>query len=127
MKYNHYLLSIITTAFLLSPPVSKGDTIDQDLATICSWYKSLATEEKFKSFSAENKFAFVFNTKIQQDIKNIQMQMFYSALRNTHSTQRYELMKGYAEGTSGKSWECLPMKELMAEFNAIDPLYQYAN
>ena len=106
MKYNQYLLPAITTVFLLlSPHTSYGDAIDQDLTTICGWYKSLSTEEKFKHFSSEDKFSYVFNAKTYQDINNIQMKMFYSALRNTESKQRYELMKAYAEGTSGKSWD----------------------
>ena len=115
-------------ALFLSASVipTSAETIDEDLATICGWYKSLATEEKYKNFSSENKFSFVFDPKTKSSINNIQMKKFYSALRTTQASQRYELMKAYAEGTLGKNWECPPMQQIMDEFNSLDPYFQYS-
>jgi hypothetical protein len=126
MKLKNYLAATITI-FCLSTATfpSAAETLEEDFATICGWYKSLTTEAKFKNFSLKNKFTFVFDPKIQSDINNIQLKNFYAALRTTQSNQRYELIKAYAEGTLGKSWECPPMEQIMNEFNALDPYIQY--
>lgn len=119
-------MAMTLLAFLAHTPTTMAATIEQDLTTICGRYETLARDEKFRDFTTENKFSFVFNEKFQQDITNMNMRMFYSALRTTESKQRFDLMKAYAEGTLGKNWECPPMKEIMREFNGIDPLVQYA-
>ena len=129
MKNQHpFVAAIAAMSLLLISLVCKGDPIiDKDLSIICGWYQSLASEEKLKDYSAENKFTYVFDAKRQEGIKNMSMRKFYAALRTTNSTQRYELMKAYAQGTSGTNWGCLPMEEIMKEFNSIDPIFQYAH
>jgi len=105
---------------------ANADSIEEDFTTICGWYKSLATEEKFKDFSTEKRFTFVFDPKTQNTIKNIQLKSFYSALRTTQAEQRYEFIKAYAEGTLGKNWDCPPMQKILNEFVKLDPIFQYA-
>jgi hypothetical protein len=122
-------LSQTTTAVLLlflSAQAALADSIGEDLDTICGWYNSLATDAKYKSFTVEEKFSFVFDDKSRTHIKYMQIKMYYSALRTTHAEQRYPLMQAYAEGTLGKKWECPSMQTIMREFYTLDPLFQYS-
>ncbi|KPJ89404.1 MAG: hypothetical protein AMJ53_15770 [Gammaproteobacteria bacterium SG8_11] len=105
---------------------AKADLFTQDMTTICGWYQSLLNDEKYKSATAENKFVFAFEEKRQDEIKSAPIRMFYTALRTTEATQRYDLFKAYAEGIMGKSWECPAMQTIMREFVALDPLFQYS-
>jgi hypothetical protein len=111
---------------LATSHTASADSIEKDLSTICGWYYSLATEDKYKHFTTEDKFKFVFDQKNQLDIKYMSMRMYYAALRNTHASQRYELMQAYAVGTLGKDWECRPMQAIMREFLTLDRLIQYS-
>lgn len=127
MKINNYLIPIIAILCLpLNSHPSEADTKDQDLSTICGWYQSLASEEQFRGYTPENKFAYAFDDTKHRAIKNMPIKMFYAALRNTDSKHRYELMQAYAKGTLGTDWQCPPMKQIMDEFHSIDPLIQYA-
>jgi hypothetical protein len=110
----------------VSPHYAKAATIADDLATICGWYESLASDDKYKHFTAEDKFKFVFNPKIQMEIHYASMRMYYSALRTTEARQRYDLMQAYASGTLGKDWHCPPMQAIMQEFIALDRFFQYS-
>ena len=125
MKTIHNLLVIPLFLLATSHTVS-ADSIEEDLTTICGWYHSLATEDKYKHFTTEDKFNFVFDDKNQMSIKYASMRMYYSALRTTNAKQRYDLMQAYAQGTLGKDWECLPMKAIMKEFNSLDRQFQYS-
>jgi hypothetical protein len=127
MKLTQVLSATITTLLLSASSFpAQAETLEDDFTTICGWYNSLATDAKYKSFTAKKKFTFVFDPKIQDGIKNMQLRSFYSALRTTQSTQRYEFLKSYAEGTLGKNWDCPSMQKIMDEFNALDPYFQYA-
>ena len=127
MKSKPYLALVLSAMFLsaVSSPI-QAETLEEDFAAICGWYKSLASDEKFKDFTTEKKFTFVFDPKTQSSIKNIQLKSFYAALRTTQAAQRFEFIKSYAEGTLGKSWDCPPMQQIMAEFVNLAPLFQYA-
>jgi hypothetical protein len=125
MKTIHYFAAI-PLILLTALHTASADSIEKDLITICGWYHSLATEDKYKHFTAEDKFNFVFDQKTQLNIKYASMRMYYSALRTTEASQRYELMQAYAEGILGKDWECQPMKAIMQEFNSLDRYFQYS-
>ena len=126
MKTTSYWLLPTALILMATFHIAAANPIGEDLTTICGWYHSLATEDKYKHFTTEDKFKFVFDQKNQLDIKYISMRMYYAALRNTHASQRYELMKAYAEGTLGKDWECRPMQAIMREFLTLDRLIQYS-
>lgn len=106
-------------------PILAG-TLEEDFVTICGWYKSLATEDKFKGYTTEKKFSYVFDPKLQNSVTDMQLKSFYAALRTTQANQRYEFIKSYAEGTLGKNWDCPPMEQIMTEFNSLDPYFQYS-
>lgn len=121
--------ALATVAFALSltltTPTVQAASIAEDLATICGWYESLSTESQYQQFTVKDKFKFVFDPKIQSDIKYTSMRMYYSALRTTEARQRYDLMQAYASGTLGKDWHCPPMQAIMQEFISLDRLFQY--
>ena len=127
MNVKFSFAAAITAVWLTTGSYStQAETLDDDFATICGWYKSLASEDKYKGFTTENKFTYVFDPKTQSGINNLQLKSFYAALRATQASQRYEFIKAYAEGTLGKNWECPPMQQIMDEFNTLDPYFQYA-
>jgi hypothetical protein len=117
--------TIIALSLSITMPSAKAASLAEDLATICGWYESLTTESQYKQFTVKDKFTFVFDPKIQGDIKYTSMRMYYSALRNTEARQRYDLMQAYASGTLGKDWQCPPMQTIMQEFISLDRLFQY--
>lgn len=119
-------LMVIPLLLLATSHTACADSIEEDLATICGWYHSLTIDDKYKHFTTEDKFKFVFDQKKQMAIKYTSMRMYYSALRTTEARQRYDLMHAYAEGTLGQDWECLPMKAIMQEFNSLDRYFQYS-
>ena len=121
------LAVMFSTGLLLTiPPATAADSLEDDFTTICGWYHSLAEDAKYRDFTAEQKFQFVFAEKIQQTIKYTSLRQFYSALRTTHAAQRYPLLQAYAEGTLGKNWQCPPMQAIMQEFLALDRTFQYS-
>jgi len=121
------LVLVFSTSLLLNvSPAAAADSLEDDFTTLCGWYHSLAEDAKYKDFTAEQKFQFVFAEKNQKTIKYTSLRQFYSALRTTHAAQRYPLLQAYAEGTLGKNWQCPPMQTIMQEFLSLDRNFQYS-
>ena len=127
MKHNYISAAGLAILVAISSAQTViAESIAQDLTTICGWYNTLVSDEKYKNASTEVKFQYAFDDKNILSIHYIAMQDFYSALRTTDANQRYDLMQAYAEGTLGKKWECPTMKEVMQQFKSLDRKFQYS-